>query len=989
MRRIADNRSWDIHPTALGLMIMLALAVGTVQGASDEPKQDREQPRPLLSSLHQIVRTFDFEEPDAAPNSLPDRFYRYIAPSQGFPPFGSMRLTTDVAHQGDGSFEFQLGGGSMSARLPTAVIPILPFTDYSISAWVRTEGLTHSRARIVGWLHDKDGNPIAASVSQSQPVQTNGIWTLVQTEIRGVARDAADLVLELQVIQGDVHGSSEVPEQSNDDRPAQSDTPRLEDTTGRVWFDDVVVSHLPHVTLSMPSANNLVHQPTIPELRILVSELTREALTANVRVFDLDGTAVFDSTFPAPRGSPVSLPVPVPRCGWYVARLQVTNASGITRTESLHFAVLPAMDTSTSGSPRRTRKTAGSNRLGIALDDAAPQQMTAIPDLLAALRCRHAVVPVWNRAYGSRGDEAHATALREMIERLLQCDVDPVFSLERVPEELARTIGVESHQVLPTLARETHIWQRSLDEFFVNFGLEVNRWQIGSSTQPESFWMDGVSTMIGQARRSFSDYVPQPMLYPTWGLDQQPPSHEDIASYSVLIPHHVTHESISESSSPFLGEGKTSSALIEPLPYDQYSARQRVTDLLVRGLHAWRAGFEFVSIRSPWSWRANTPAKDSQVEGASGASPVTLIAQPEPCFAAWRNLAIQLEDRVFVGELPMSDGTRCWMLKGPTRLADSWGQASGPSDRQERIARGVVSSDSTLVIWTDVVQAGLTDAGSTETNTSTRTVPLQLAAGPVLLTDAFGNSQVIVPINGLHMIPVSDMPAFIEHADLQLVQFRAGMHIQPEFIPAVSKVHDLHVVVKNPWNLTISGTMRFADSPEWNLSPATMDFTVQANGEVRLHATMIPQRSILAGEKQLAAQINVTADQPYLINLTLPLRVGIENIDMTPSWTTQFDPATGTNDLIVTQAVTNHGKTDVHLDVYLVADGQGQMRRTIAGLGPGETAVRMFRIVDGAKTYAGKHIRVGVAERDGLNRLNRLLAIGSTANRPIAQAAER
>ena len=41
------------------------------------------------------------------------------------------------------------GGGSMSARIPTAVIPILPLADYVITSRVKTQGLNNARARLV------------------------------------------------------------------------------------------------------------------------------------------------------------------------------------------------------------------------------------------------------------------------------------------------------------------------------------------------------------------------------------------------------------------------------------------------------------------------------------------------------------------------------------------------------------------------------------------------------------------------------------------------------------------------------------------------------------------------------------------------------------------------------------------------------------------------------------------------------------------------
>ena len=216
--------------------------------AVDAQEPARENGAARLPSLQQIVKHLDFEEPDAAPNSLPHSFYRYIAPSQGFPPFGSMRLTSAGGYAGEGALEFTLGGGSMSARVTNGVVPILPLTDYSISVRVRTEGLKHARARVGAWLSDQTGEPIHDSRVQSRLAETGGAWDLLTVEINGRFLNAADLIVDLQVVQEAQFASAQRD-------PAQ---PRLEDITGRVFFDEVTVSHLPHVSLTMPHAGNLV-----------------------------------------------------------------------------------------------------------------------------------------------------------------------------------------------------------------------------------------------------------------------------------------------------------------------------------------------------------------------------------------------------------------------------------------------------------------------------------------------------------------------------------------------------------------------------------------------------------------------------------------------------------------------------------------------------------------------------------------------------------
>jgi hypothetical protein len=155
-----------------------------------------------------------------------------------------------------------------------------------------------------------------------------------------------------------------------------------------------------------------------------------------------------------------------------------------------------------------------------------------------------------------------------------------------------------------------------------------------------------------------------------------------------------------------------------------------------------------------------------------------------------------------------------------------------------------------------------------------------------------------------------------------------------------------------------------------------------------LPLTIIPQRNIIAGSKTISCTVALNADEAYSMVMNMELRAGLQNIDLKASWTADRNARTGENDLLVTQAVTNHGEKPVNLDMYVLGDEIGQMRRTIAGLGPGETAVRTFRIPNGVSILAGKQIRVGVSERDSSVRLNRLLTIGPQVHEGIAVAPE-
>lgn len=885
-------------------------------------------PPAVLPSLQHVVKHFDFEDPDAAPNSLPVPFYRYIAPAAGYPPFGAMRLTTACAYSGNGSLEFELGGGSMSARIPTAIIPILPFADYTVSVRVRTQGLVHARARLAAWLHDKTGQMIRDSRAVSR-LTSSGDWETLIVEVRGLEADAADLVLELQVVQ---------PTQLAQGIP-DPDQPRLEDITGRVWFDDVVVTHLPQIHLSLLQARNIVQWPDVPQAQIHVNEATTEPLSARLVVLDVDGRVQYDSTFPAPRGPQAgALRLPLTRCGWYRALLRITSHSGVSRQRWLDFTIVP----------QPARLPPRDHRLGVILPGLPDERHTAA--LLRDLRCSAAIAPIWADV---ALDEVQQQSLQRQLQMLVRDEVNMVFALESLPQRLARNAGVETSQVLAALAMDQKIWQPFLNETLVNFGLEVNRWQIGSTNAPDAFWRGDSAALFQQAQTSLSAFVPRAALYIAWSIDQAVDTAGASRALAIAVPHHVRCDSIEEYASAFREAGAEFFINLEPLPDESGSARQRVIDLTLRTLHAWRAGVPQINIEAPWRTGAADHARQHAADAQTALSRLpTDQPSPSPFFGAWRTLSTHLTGRKFIGEVMLGQNVHCWMMRGQN------------------------SADSALVMWTD--------------SPAPTTTHLQLAAGKVAFHDIYGNVSSATPSNGVHAITVSETPIFVERVNVSLVQFRGSVRIEPEFIPAVNKVHEHQIVIRNPWEMPISGTIRVHEGDQWQLLPTMQSFTIQAGGEVRLPLTIIPQRNIIAGARTIACTASINADQTYVMEMNLDLNAGLQNIDLKASWTADRNQQTGVNDLVVTQVVTNHGEKAVHLDMYVLGDEIGQMRRTIAGLGPGETAVRTFRIPNGISLLAGKQIRVGVSERDSSVRLNRLLTIGPrTDDQAHAQAGER
>src|SRR5262249_38599898 len=152
-----------------------------------------------------------------------------------------------------------------------------------------------------------------------------------------------------------------------------------------------------------------------------------------------------------------------------------------------------------------------------------------------------------------------------------------------------------------------------------------------------------------------------------------------------------------------------------------------------------------LSIRQPFGWR---DGRDAQTV-------------PEASLAAWRTLATELSGRKIVGELAITDGARVFIAQG--------------------------KSDSVLIAWND------------SADPERAVIRGYLGESNVRVIDPFGNPEPSSGPGNSVNIPIPETPIFIEGVDAQLARFRAGMRIEPGFLPARAERHHVEVVIENPW----------------------------------------------------------------------------------------------------------------------------------------------------------------------------------------------
>jgi len=207
------------------------------------------------------------------------------------------------------------------------------------------------------------------------------------------------------------------------------------------------------------------------------------------------------------------------------------------------------------------------------------------------------------------------------------------------------------------------------------------------------------------------------------------------------------------------------------------------------------------------------------------------------------------------------------------------------------------------------------------------------------------------------------------------VKFLSGFDIDPPLVPAKHRIHEHDLVLRNPWKMGISGTIRLLDTAGCTMSPRQRSFVIAPQSEVRLPLDIIVERTVSAGTKRIEAEVLLEANNRYRLRMHTDIEIGWRNISLHATWSVAENAENGQRDLIVTLYVKNSGTEALTLDTSLRAPNVRQRRRPIGHLLPGMTAVKRFRIEQGPALLAGRTVRLIVADPDGVAQLSYTLWI--------------
>jgi len=891
--------------------------------------------QPRIIRPRRLVSLFDFEEPDNF-ESLPKNWFIIGRPAEssdsrffreplhhklmdrlGYPSFTHVRFDSRYTISGGRSFYLGLNGGSAGAFLEVGALPAVPQSDYLITAWVRTESLSRSSAYLSAYFVDQQGHQLESTLSQTRPIRTRGQWTQIAVKLRGDVQGAVWLGMEIDIRQpkrrvGDPLGDHRV---------------LLQDIKGEAWFDDIAVWQLPRIEVSTQSKVNILRAPDRPRVDLTVRDLTGQSLIVDVTAYDHTLAPAAHTRrvlgLRAPRE--LTWEPDLPAYGWYLLEMTVRDRP---KDQASEQAVQPPQSpvARTFGAvlwlpPAPPLSSMYAHRFQLFASQSPTDQLEFLPELLETTGIRSTVLSIWEPETTLADIETRKELIDQTMQWLYLSGRTAGLSLDPVPRELAQAMGSPTADPISLLSHDRSQWLAYLTPTLLSHGQRVRRWYLGSSEQAYAFYDPLLPQVVSMIQQRFGMLAPQPELVIPWRLDQsRRPDLSDSLYYLLDTPPGVMANQIPAHMEPWSDAKDRITVFLREPPADRMSHPRRVADLAIRMLTTWEQEPGAIAMADLWT--------------AAAQREKSLV--PDPLLGVFANVAQQLAGRRVIGTLHLGGGLRVKVLDGP----------SGPA----------------LVAWSEMPGADDNE------------LKLFLGQNPVV-ADVWGNQHPVPLIKGKHHLDVSDTPVFITGIDAKLAMFRAGFQIDKPFIESTQTLHDRVITLTNPWPTTISGHMQITGPKEWSSKPSRHYFSLASGRSVKLPVGLSFPVSEVAGTKNLTARFEFTADEPMVIDMALPIEVGLEDVTFNATVALVPGDEPGTEDASAAAVVTNTGNQNLSLYVFANLRGYPIQDRIISDLAPGQTAVRRFRLPDAGKTLRDHAMRIGVREVNGSRMLNKRLSI--------------
>ncbi len=907
-----------------------------------------------------MVRVFDFEERESNPGEVPRYWFRSQdskeSPRPDFPAWNRAELfyaqdaaaPTPQVKRGIGSIMLPTQGGSTSLMLGRGVLPVFAEADYVVHASVRTAGVSHARAGVLARLLDASGKSIPGTQSASRFVQSESGWTNLSVDICSDSPGAAYIQIELVLLQPAAQAAFNT-------NATHSFSIVKEDRDGAAYFDDVAVLQLPRVELATESPANITALPDSPRLRSLVRDMAGERLTQTIEVLDAAGAVVDRTTIPLSGGGGQHTWQPkLPRLGWYRARLSLSNAENINvggAVVDLLWVPPGAASSDATGSRRLAPMSTERSRLGLTLPTLTLPELAALPGAVRATGVGNVTFPAWAHDLVPASTRAHADRLQTLVSSLIADGCSPTVTLGPVPAGITSEGRYDAGDAWPVLAGDRQQWLRFAEDIFDRLGARVPAWQVGRVDDDRAFWRTW-SSELAHLQDDLDGYVPgstiaiPASIHHAWNAQEVARSRSNIQIVA-RVPAVTSAASLREAIPAWLPlttssrENATVRLALEPSDVTAYGPTATAEQLARQLVEAWRImGTGTEGARSGASVTLSSPWHLPQ-----GRRPQV---RPSAALGAWIGTAQRLSGRRIVGEFPIAEGVRCYILAPLDATADEHPGA--------------------LVLWNESAPPALAHFEGA------------VGRGPVQLVDIFGNARPLPLVRAssgaqVARVDLTSSPVFIEGVDVPLVRFLSSVRIEPPFLDATGEVLERSIILSNPWPAGITGTVSIVEpggytkgpkDRSWRIVPRSSPFNIPPGKSATIPFTVAFSPTEEAGNKPFLLALDVTADAPYgLIETTRQVEVGLREYAL------ELRASAAGSDAIVEAIVTNNSDRTMTLELTALAPGQPRSRAVITNLAPGRQVIRRFSYMGLRDQLTRQRVIVSLTDTESRLRLNR------------------
>ena len=578
MRSRADIWVWALLAALLG---PLSLSAQTSQ-----PADGRE---PI--SARRIIKHFDFDERPLQNLGTVPVYWRPLR-MEGFPAYLEGRFDTQVGRSSAPSFRLDLDGGSIAYQYEGNDIAVRSnHSDYLVVAWVKTSGLTNTRAYLTAFFLDRKGNRIPGTERTTAQVGGSGKPTEfepLQVGLTGDVEGARYIGLMVWLAQQPIW----------DHPPSGPHTIVREDIKASVWFDDITVFRLPRVSLQSGTAGNVFVEGGPVILDPEVTDPDGLNLAAKLTVRSVDGSFQDDRPISVRAGAALpqavvydDLPV-----GLYEARLVATTQDVPLVWRTLRFARLPR--------PLNSPQSIGRG-FGLILRNIETAALRGQRALLAPVRPELVKLPVWYTQRAILGQEFEVNqAVDGYLQAIVESGGNPVGIQMDDPAAPATSGQVELQSMLDLLSAEPVAWKPLIASTWSRYTGLIHIWQVGRDGDDAIYLDDRLGGLLDTLHREMATLMTEPLLATPMSLFHPSGSGAVGDFRSINVPVSIGSDHIEQHVRPLIGPDANRAWIsLNTLTAPYYPREDRLADYARRLVSTYFANPGAVFVPAPWDYQ--------------------------------------------------------------------------------------------------------------------------------------------------------------------------------------------------------------------------------------------------------------------------------------------------------------------------------------------------------------------------------------------------